>query len=421
MVDSAHTVLGAFVLAVLCGCGDGGDSGGPGTGVTAATLSGRPLEDTVPAGVKSFDVEARGSTVHLLYTAPGRSEHYSGIYFIRSIDGGETWSAPVAADEGSNPTHHPSYTNAPQVASHGDRMVAVWTTKGTGFMGRGPMASACSKDAGSTWDPGPRPWKTDDLGGQAFLDLAADDEGVFHLVWLGKRSDDQKLKSLMYAKSVDDGATWSEPLDVDDATCECCWNRLSLDSGGNLYTIYRDIDPRDMSAAKIERDGSEWNSLGRVGAFDWQFNGCPHVGGDLVAWPNDTSTSLHAMVWTGKDESEGVYYVRSLDDGANWEAPQRVGEMSKFPDIAGSAAGVLARVWDTADEGIVYVSLSCDDGSTWSDALALSNPDDRSDHPSVVAVGDEFRIFWSEDGGEDGARLKSKLVRANHAGDPRDV
>ncbi len=398
--------LPTLVAAALCGCGAGGDSG------VAARASGPALSDAVPSGFKCFEAFGQDdATIHLLYVADGRAEGIDGVYYVRSEDAGETWLPRQRIDDVTNPPHRASHTNAAQIAAFGDHLVAVWTTKGTGFMGGGPMASVVSSDGGATWKRGPAPYSVSKRDGQAFLDIEVDDEGVFHLVWLGNLEGTEGPKSLLYASSSDFGASWSTPDVVDPATCECCWNRLSLGGDGSLFALYRDLDPRDMGVARREASTGAWDALGRVGAFDWQYNGCPHVGGGLLTLGAADALSVHAVVWTGKQEDAGAYYFRSVDGGATWSAPRALGAKAVNTAIAGREGGPLVLAWDTRSDGAsrIYVSLSFDDGEAWSEPLTLSAADVTSELPTVVPTGDTFRVFWWERDAS-GPHLRSRAL-----------
>ena len=68
---------------------------------------------------------------------------------VRSGDGGENWSAPVRVAEGDLSVPHRG--NDVQVAAAGRRCLAAWQVPGTGYKGRGPVATALSEDGGRTW------------------------------------------------------------------------------------------------------------------------------------------------------------------------------------------------------------------------------------------------------------------------------
>src|SRR5262245_65139412 len=129
-----------------------------------------------------------------------------------------------------------------QVAASGRRVVAVWQTRGAGHFRGGPMATAISADGGATWSAGPNPAEGGSTQAQGFIDIAADSEGHFHIVWLDSRGGAQGLR---YARSTDGGLRWSKNQTLDPETCECCWNTITTAPGGAIAVLYRDKDPRD--------------------------------------------------------------------------------------------------------------------------------------------------------------------------------
>src|SRR5829696_1619631 len=196
-----------------CGTGDPPVSAAPNTGGSPVPPTEVPVKQCVPAlallmlsvasqaadpkpahtdhksehGAVSLDVSADGDRVHLLLGTrdAGRAPE---LTYLTSRDGGETWSdaVPVGANQ---PAPEPAHRGMDaQIAAAGDRLVVVWTTEGKeDRFGRGPMASAYSADGGKTWSVGANPADDGTAIGHAFIDVAADDQGVFHLVWLDGR------------------------------------------------------------------------------------------------------------------------------------------------------------------------------------------------------------------------------------------
>jgi hypothetical protein len=186
-------------------------------------------------GVVSLDVYAEGAKLHLLTaerTAAGRSPE---MRYQRSDDDGATWTAPVAVGAGQ-PAPEPAHrTLDAQIAASGDKLVAVWTTGAETRFGRGPLATAISDDGGKTWHVGANPADDGLATDHAFADIAADDAGNFHAVWLdGRERGADAVKSaasgaaasastsagkgLRYARSIDGGRTWSTNVTL-DAQC----------------------------------------------------------------------------------------------------------------------------------------------------------------------------------------------------------
>jgi Neuraminidase (sialidase) len=316
------------------------------------------------------------------------------LQHLRSTDGGATWSKPVRVDAGTTAPHIPHRGMDAQIAASGAKLVAIWNTPGTGFMGRGPMATAISTDGGATWEPGPNPADDDSSGDHSFVDCAADTAGAFHLVWLDARGTN-KSKGLRYASSKDGGQSWSKNATLKADTCECCWNTLAVGTDGSVHALFRDKNPRDMAVISSTDRGVHWSDPAKVGRFNWDFQGCPHVGGGLIA----RGSALHALVWTGATGHSGAYHLSSPDRGQSWSAPQRLGDAdARRGDLASTGAQSLAAVWDRVSDGesTVFASTSANDGQTWTEPKQLSAKGVNAAYPRVVAVAGGYRVFWTE-------------------------
>ncbi len=382
-VHAPRWALLAGAAGLAWGCGSNNVPGPP-----------TELSDALPYGVECIDLCVNGPMTELLF-AWADEDGNKEVHHTRSRDNGQTWTGPVRVDMGVPPLggHHVQMWSGPQIAGRGDNLMALWTSEGTGFMARGPLAISISRDGGQTWTPGRVPVISAEDGAQAFPDLVVDSSGVFHAIWL-ERMPEMESKSLVYSSVGGVEQAWSTPTVADEAVCECCWNRLALGPGGALYALYRDINPRDMSIATLKAGTRDWVWLGHTGAFDWDIQACPHVGGGLLPQGGTAGEDLHAVVWTGKEDVAGVYYVRSLTDGQTWESPSRVGNINAVHcDLAGSSGQTLLMAWDSRGE--ILWAVSKDLGATWSEEQPLTEAE-SADTPAVVRFPGGFRVFWFE-------------------------
>ena len=369
---------------------------GTGAGLSASGGGGGHHADRAE-GVIGLDVSSQGEAVDLLVAV--RTAAGVALRHQRSSDGGRSWTAPTAVPIGPAGIHPPHRGADPQVAAWRDHVVALWTVPGGSTWGDGPLASALSPDGGRTWTAGPNPADDGSTGGHGFADVAADADGVFHAVWLDARDGGQGLRA---ARSADFGRTWEANRTLDRRTCECCSNKVVARTPGRVLALYRDTDPRDMALAASGDGGWTWSRRGAVGAFDWRFDGCPHVGGGLAAAGPDADGRLHALVWTGRDEHAGLFTLESRDGGEAWDEPRRLGgRTAQHGDLAGEE-GRLAAVWDEVqgEARVVVSAVSGDGGRTWTAPVPLSDRSASASHPLVVAAGDRFLAFWTERRGD---------------------
>ena len=357
------------------------------------------------SGVLSLDVFKENQKIHVLTGI--HDQGVSTLQYQRSDDQGHSWTTPVnIAPQGTVFNFHRG--NDSQIAAWGDNVVVAWMNRGyTNRHGSGPMSVAYSHDQGQTWSLGEMAasqWKN---GTHAFMDLTANEKGM-HFVWLDSRNGKQGLQ---YAHSTNGGETWKPETTLDAKTCYCCWNTLASDSHNNLYALYRDKEPSDMALIKVAANSGVSKRLARVGEFDWEFQGCPHVGGGLAIHEQGNQVQLHAMVSTMKPEKAGLYYLSSVDGGIHWTPEQRMGQgMAVHSDIAVNDSGALLASWDVAGPmGMsIITSKSLDQGKTWLNETVLSKTDMDATHPKVVAVDEGFLVFWTEkaEGGSKQLQIK---------------
>jgi hypothetical protein len=344
----------------------------------------------------SLDVFAQGAVLDLLTTA--REGTSLELRHQRSTDGGETWGTVHVIDTLDQPISIATRGNEPQVVAHKEHVTVHWSTNGTSRHGAGPMVSAVSHDAGRSWATGPNPTNDAANVAQNFADMTADSAGVFYVAWIGSHGGPAG-RGLGLARSTDFGETWEHSQSVDMSSCACCWNKMIAPRAGAVRVLYRDHGVRDMALASTDDAGQHWSLDGAVGTFNWEFPGCPHVGGGLAVAEDaedsdDGAEQLHALVWTGHEQRHGLYWVRSDDDGGTWTEPRPMGgELARHADLGASGRTVVAA-WD---EGrAIWVSVSRDLGDGWSEPRRLSAEGLVASHPVVIRTHDAFRLFWTE-------------------------
>jgi hypothetical protein len=339
--------------------------------------------------VISFDVTVNDGVLHALLASKSSEKSPVVIRYLHSEDNGTHWSEAVTL---SNDSHAiATRGNDVQLAVAGEHLVALWQIQGE-LPAMGALVSYYSQDGGKTWRQGNNP-AVDTNGDQSHADLLADQQGMFHSVWLAD-PDENGYQSLRYARSVDGGIHWQPPMKLDDSTCSCCWNTLAVAPSGAINILYRDMKPRDMAVMQSTNHGETWQRVSTVGEFNWQFDGCPHIGGGLAIADDNT---LYSTVWTGLDTKAGLYTLRSNDNGKTWTQPQPLGKLASHSDIAVQQKQVAA-VWDEREpDGMgIFVAKSQDGGTTWSEPKRLSEKTIIATHPRIVATTQSFVALWTE-------------------------
>ncbi len=344
--------------------------------------------------VATFDVYTENNMVHVLTGGKvSANNKHTVLRYFHSKDGGRNWSSPIALGD-SLPTTIASRGNDIQIAVSGKHQLALWQTQGE-LPGMGALISAYSQDNGLTWQQGTNP-AANKTGDQSHSDLIADKDGNFNAVWL-EDPEENGYQSLRHSRSGDKGKHWEKAQTLDDSTCSCCWNTFALSSQGILNILYRDMVPRDMALLQSNDNAKTWQHLGKVGDFNWKFDGCPHTGGSLT-YAGTNTTQMHSLVWTGIDPKSGLYYLSSNDNGVSWTIPKKLGNTAIHGDIAALDTNHIAAVWDEmeADGSSIFRATSEDGGSHWSTPKRTSKTGMPAAHPRLVATKYGYLALWTE-------------------------
>jgi hypothetical protein len=190
---------------------------------------------------------------------------YNGIYFLRSTDGGFTWSSEV------NITTSSGQGSIPRVAPNGDVYVAWYTSTAIRFR--------ASSDQGSSWGTNrtvgsvstvTTPPGSDRMNSFPSMDVTPAGfarAGEIHVVWASNVSGDGA--DIVYARSTNAGVSWSSPVTLGN-------------TGSNRHQFF------------------PWVSVD------------PTTGWVYVFWYDQR----HATA--GNSDLTDVYYVWSVDGGQSW-------------------------------------------------------------------------------------------------------
>jgi len=377
------------------------------TSLSAHEKQNHSAESLEKGSIVSIDIKFIDNTVHLLQGEVKQDQHH--LWYQSSTDQGKTWSQAVDAFSGLDLKARMHRGTDARFAVQGDNLVAVWTSLKLGAPhNSGPVASVRSEDGGQSWQLSAMP--ADWNGSHGFFAMDGNDDRI-SLTWLDSREQIGKgTQGLRFTTSTDGGLTWAKNDTLDPQTCACCWNTATFDNEGDFYILYRDKKPSDMALGRVNKQ-QQWQRLNTVGEFNWDFDGCPHIGGGLAI--DEKQKRFHATVGTGLEENPGVYYLNSIDKGLSWSNPIQLGDSSAVhSDIAVANNGQLLAAWDHLTEfgfQIVYAT-SMDNGVSWSIANTVSAPDKPSSHPRIAAMDDAFLVVWTESDADGIHSLKTKII-----------
>ena len=316
------------------------------------------------------------------------------IVLARSTDGGLTWSAPQYLN-----------TNAP-------------TDSGNDFCPH--IASGGMGNWIVAWTSG------DDLGGQ-----------------IGTDGD------VLYARSADNGATWTEPrpLNIDaaeDARRDSC-PRLANDREGNWIAVWDAYEPsltrrwgsRVLFHARSADDGATWSAPSRLRSNQ------PDAGiGDLSPRIAVNGLGQWLTVWSSSDDIDDtigidhdILFAMSQDDGTTWSVAQPLNTNAASDnghdysaEMASDGNGNWIVVWTSSEDlnGTIGTDLdilfsrSSDGGSSWSEPQPL-NSNASSDDPNSPSSNEAFPHIATDGMGNWVAAWNSRDDLGGTAGSDSDI
>ena len=233
--------------------------------------------------------------------------------------------------------------------------------------------------------------------------VAIEADGRMHLLWGQSTSDASSTQGLLYLRG--DGSLWSPPALVLSSPRGGKAESPSLlaDAAGMLHAtwsggfagevFYSQSFIRDADSA------SGWSQATTLPA--------PATAGGWPAMAANSAATLHVIYAIPLNESRGVYYTRSADEGATWSEPSQLFDaaaagwaMVTETHLVIDGRNRLHATWvqaalppATTSLG-VYYSRSEDGGQSWSEPVQVSDVD--SGFPLMAAAGpDEIHLMWT--------------------------
>jgi hypothetical protein len=229
---------------------------------------------------ENLAMDARG-TLHLVYASFPPAD----IYYMKSVDGGVTWSQQGNVSS-MGYTLPQEYVDFAQLALDSqDRIHVVWvelSSRPETAYGTEAVWYARSVDGGQTWSR----LRVDSLQSGAYLGsdsphwitVGIDGQDNVHLVWNGPNG------YRVHQWSSDGGETWTQPSAFLSITGIAGWHAMAMDGSGTLNLVTCTI--KGMYYARW--DGEQWADLAPV----------PGMDGERAAAVASEGNSFHAVITT---------------------------------------------------------------------------------------------------------------------------
>jgi thiol-disulfide isomerase/thioredoxin len=240
---------------------------------------------------------------------------------------------------------------------------------------------------------------------QRFPSLLTDPQGQIFASWIDKRLVVQANKagkkqlggSIAYAWSNDSGQTFSQESIAQGSSCECCRIASALTLNGLPVILYRAIfegSVRDHATQTFTAP-TQPGPTRRVAVDAWATDSCPHHGPALAV----SAEGVQHVAWfTQGSARTGSFYARSMDQGKTYSNPVAIGNPEAMPGRPYLLATPTA-LWLTWKEfdgkrTAVFAQYSTDDGVQWSPPKVIAETVGYSDHPLLIQREGIAYLSW---------------------------
>jgi len=278
----------------------------------------------IASGIRlNFAASSYGSKVDIAYvrqtTSPTGGKAYP-LFYRRSLDGGATWEAARALTSGSSNIHDQA------VAHHSSgRVTVAWTGYTTGR-----LYLRTSADSGTTFGPARYIGKTSNYepGRYPFYlsePAIAIGTGVTYVAYLSAAN------TLSVRRTTDQGVTWSSPKLISTSTSE---GYALVATGNSALLAYTSTASGSMQAIyrRTTNKGSTWST---ARAFAASSNGRFSTRPQLTL----RAGVLAVAFKHGRPGDSPIWYRQSTDFGLTWSPLSRV-SLEPFADSDPEPGGV---------------------------------------------------------------------------------
>lgn len=315
-------------------------------------------------------IASSGSTVAVAWaaTASGKSD----VYVAVSTDGGLAFGTPVRVNAVSgearvNGEIAPRVVLSPRRGS-APLVTVSWNAKDAGTQ----IKQARSIDGGRTFSA-PIALQTGAAGERGWQSSAIDASGKLHTIWLDHRGLVADPAAPKAASGEHDGVAMAQKSglyyaadgiperELFKGVCYCCKTALTTGPNGELYAAWRHVFPgnmRDMGFTMSRDGGRTFTPMMRVNEDGWSIRGCPDDGPAMAV---DPKGAVH-LVWPTVQNEQGVILYATSRNGAAFSTPTRLpslgGPKPSHPQVTVDRSGAVYVGWDESREGVRRAAIS---------------------------------------------------------------
>lgn len=318
----------------------------------------------------------------------------------KSDDNGATWSTPQRLQQEPEAISADG-ENRPKLAFGGNGEIYISYTRPLAKPYSGEIRFIRSLDGGRTFSAPLTVHANRDEITHRFDSMLVDRQGRIYVTWIDKRDVETARTrkqpyagaALYYALSDNGGASFRGDYKLADHSCECCRIAMAAAPDGKVMALWRHVfapNVRDHALASLSPSGVA-TAPQRATFDDWRVDACPHQGPALAYAADGTR---HQAWFTVKGEEGGVYYARATP-GSQPGSPVKLGsDQADHAAIAvdGNQVVLAWRQFDGKRTAIMG-RISTDGGLTWRER-ELARTAQASDHPQLLKTRVGTALAW---------------------------
>lgn len=299
------------------------------------------------------------------------------VYFARSTDGGQSFSAPKNLSQIPCDSFWENAYNPKLAVDVAGTVYVVWDRVGPGGPPPNQVYFTRSTDGGQTFTAPKNVSHSPPVMpsfGAVVPDLAASGPGEVWVAWLD-RYDQEQLDQVFVSHSIDGGDTFSPPLQVSfrpEGWSGSTFPGLTVDAAGRGYISW--VQPNSGAVDALLSRSTDGGAT-----FSLPVDLSQGLGISMnVALAAEASDRVFAA-WTLLETFWETWFRSSVDGGATFSPPRRISRRrhgaSLLQAIAVGRPGQVCIAWHEVDKGSdILARCSFDGGETFRRRFNASGP-----------------------------------------------
>ncbi len=231
--------------------------------------------------------------------------------------------------------------------------------------------------------------------------VAVDSQGWMHVVWTEQQS---FVYDIYYSRSLDGGKTWSQPLDIANSNGPAIGGNIAVGPDDSIHVAWN--DRRDGGASRVYYARSRDRGVGWEQARD--LSGLSSLEAAAPSLSVDSANRVHIAWHTGDPDSSTsiaqVYYTRSTNGGAGFEAARRLNSVTishaAWPrfSVEGTNGQVVAVAWRDNrrnPDWDVYLAVSTDGGTSFTEKTGVATGNRDWDPDTLVDSNGTIHLTYT--------------------------